>query len=270
MGTVRYTTVDGEVIAEKRAGVRRQYVPDSLGSTVALLDNSQAQTDTFQYWPYGEEAARVGTTATPFRFVGTLGYHQDGVRRSYVRARHLDTVAGRWMSEDPFLEKRHKLLSYVYVRNNPCTQVDYSGLWPTAYTPKCLICAGTALRGWWNSPWHFCNHKYMHCLTCCLLERLVGGNCAIAMQELQPDWGSGAGERNKERMEACGVGLSVACDKMSCSDGCLETYPWPTCPGGGSACKANSPCQQKWPDFLNNPEPAPISHQCKSNAFDAQ
>ena len=50
---VRYTVIDGEVVSEKRSGVERDYVPDPLGSTVALLDNTQAQTDTFAYWPYG-------------------------------------------------------------------------------------------------------------------------------------------------------------------------------------------------------------------------
>ena len=70
----RYTVVDGEIIAEKRNGVRRTYVPDPLGSTVALLDNTQAQTDTFSYWPYGEVSARTGTTGTPFQYVGTRGY----------------------------------------------------------------------------------------------------------------------------------------------------------------------------------------------------
>src|SRR5439155_19954488 len=97
MATVRYTSVNGEVIAEKRAGVRRLYVPDPLGSTVALLDNTQAQTDTFAYWPYGEERARTGTTPTPFRFVGTAGYYRDSSGRSYVQARTLDRLKGRWL-----------------------------------------------------------------------------------------------------------------------------------------------------------------------------
>ena len=87
MGTVRYTVVDGEIIGEKRDGVRRTYLPDPLGSTVALLDNTQAQTDTFSYWPYGEVSARTGTTATPFQHVGTLGYYRDSPTKSYVRAR---------------------------------------------------------------------------------------------------------------------------------------------------------------------------------------
>ena len=91
MPTVRYTTVNGEVIAEKRAGVRRLLVPDPLGSTVALLDNTQTQTDTVSYWPYGEERARTGTTATPFRFVGAAGYRRDSPSKTYVRARSLTT-----------------------------------------------------------------------------------------------------------------------------------------------------------------------------------
>ena len=85
---VRYTAIDGEVIAERRSGVRKEYVPDSLGSTVALLDGTQSQTDTFSYWPYGE-VSRTRTTATPFQFVGILGYYQDSASRSYVQARYL-------------------------------------------------------------------------------------------------------------------------------------------------------------------------------------
>src|SRR2546422_8596125 len=95
MGTVRYEVINGQVIAEKRDGVRRLYVPDPLGSTVALLDNTQAKTDTFSYWPYGEERARTGTTPTPFGFVGTRGYRQDTGSRTDVRARRLRRDRGR-------------------------------------------------------------------------------------------------------------------------------------------------------------------------------
>lgn len=52
MGVVNYTVVDGEVLSENRNGTKRDYVPDPLRSTVALLDSTQAQTDTFAYWPY--------------------------------------------------------------------------------------------------------------------------------------------------------------------------------------------------------------------------
>ena len=101
----RYTVIGGEVIAEKRGGARKLYVPDPLGSTVALLDSSQVQTDTFAYWPYGEEQSRTGTTPTPFRFVGTAGYYRDTSSKTYVRARYLDTEKTRWLTEDPLSQK---------------------------------------------------------------------------------------------------------------------------------------------------------------------
>src|SRR5207249_9527596 len=118
-----------EIIAEKRAGVRRLYVPSPLGSTVALLDNTQAKTDTFEYWPYGEERVRTGTTPTPFRFGGTSGYYRDTTARSYVRARHLDTSKGRWTTVDPIARAVRDAHTYAYARNRPATKVDPSGLW---------------------------------------------------------------------------------------------------------------------------------------------
>lgn len=80
--------------------MRSLYVPDPLGSTVALLDNTQTKTDTWVYWPYGEVKTRTGTNATAFQFVGTLGYYQDSATRAYVRARYLDTQKGRWLTEE--------------------------------------------------------------------------------------------------------------------------------------------------------------------------
>src|SRR5258707_11893077 len=98
---VVYTVVNGEVLSENRAGVKRDYVPDPLGDTVALLDNTQTQTDSITYWPYGEVRTRTGANATPFQFVGTLGYYRDSASRTYVRARTLRTDQGRWLTEDP-------------------------------------------------------------------------------------------------------------------------------------------------------------------------
>lgn len=126
----RYTVIDGEVIAEKRGGVRSLYVPDPLGSTVALLDNTQAQTDTISYWPYGENDVRTGGTATPFQFVGTDGYYRDGSNRTYVRARTLDTQQGRWLSRDPIGFALQDWNLYRYVSNAPISFSDPLGLSP--------------------------------------------------------------------------------------------------------------------------------------------
>ena len=149
MATVRYTVVDGEVIAEKRNGVRSTYVPDPLGSTVALLDNMQAKTDTFSYWPYGEERARTGSTQTPLRFAGTAGYRREPNGHTYVRARYLLSPLARWSSSDPIGlesgiairydvplglvladEYRRPGSPYGYADNSPVTLRDPSGLKP--------------------------------------------------------------------------------------------------------------------------------------------
>jgi hypothetical protein len=121
MGTVRYTVVHGEVIAEKRGGVRRSYVPDPLGSTVALLDTAQAQTDTFTYWPYGEVRTRTGTTATPLQFVGTLGYYRDSSGRAYVQVRTLRTDLGQWQTTSNLITSVHVLNVAQYASSNPET-----------------------------------------------------------------------------------------------------------------------------------------------------
>jgi RHS repeat-associated protein len=127
MPTTRYTVHNGRIVSENRNGIERDYVPDPLGSTVALLDSNQAKTDTFQYWPYGEERSRTGTTPTPFRFVGTQGYYRDSARRTYVRRRHLDTGKGRWLTSDP---SGVTLSAYIYADNDPGSQIDPTGLAP--------------------------------------------------------------------------------------------------------------------------------------------
>jgi RHS repeat-associated protein len=128
---VRYTVANGEIIAEKRNGVRRTYVPDPLGSTVALLDSNQQKTDTFSYWPYGEVKTRTGNTPTPFQYVGTLGYYRDSTGRTYVRARHYQQRYGRWMTTD---KKCPITQEYAYTSQNPVNLIDFTGNSPQFVT----------------------------------------------------------------------------------------------------------------------------------------
>lgn len=124
----RYTVVNGEVIAENRPGVRRFYVPDSGACTRALLDSSQSQTDTFQFWPYGESVSRSGTTPTPFQFGGSVGYYRDEPARNYVRARHFVPRVARWLTPEPQPSYADGSSYYAYVDNSPTTDTDPSGL----------------------------------------------------------------------------------------------------------------------------------------------
>lgn len=127
MGVVSYTVVNGEIIAEKRNGVRSLYSPDPLGSTVALFDATQTKTDTWVFWPYGEVKTRTGATGTPFQFVGTFGYYRDSSVKTYVRARYLDTAKGRWLTEDPIRFESGEFNMYAYCSECPTSVVDPSG-----------------------------------------------------------------------------------------------------------------------------------------------
>ena len=127
MGTVRYTVINGAVLSENRNATKRDYLPDPLGSTLALLDNTQTKTDTFAYWPYGEVASRTGTTPTPLQYVGNKSYYRDNASRTYVSARVLDTRATRWMTQDPIGFRGGDWNLYRYVWNNPTTHTDPTG-----------------------------------------------------------------------------------------------------------------------------------------------
>jgi RHS repeat-associated protein len=125
----RYTVIDGEVMSELRSGTKRDYVPNPSGSSVALLDGTSTKTDTFEYWPYGEIADRVGNTATPFQYIGIFGYYRDRNSADYVRARYLDKSRGSWITDDPVLVMRG---SYLYADTNPISERDTTGLDPTS------------------------------------------------------------------------------------------------------------------------------------------
>lgn len=79
------TTFSGEMVGEalidnttgSPVTVSRDYIPDDLGSVVALISGSASTSETFDYWPYGELKARTGSYNTPYLYCGTLGYYAD-------------------------------------------------------------------------------------------------------------------------------------------------------------------------------------------------
>ncbi|MGV3618605.1 MAG: RHS repeat domain-containing protein [Fimbriimonas sp.] len=125
MPVTSYLTLDGAIVSESRAGVRKDYLPDPLGSTIALLDDTQTKTDTWSYWPFGEIKTKTGTASTPFQFVGTFGYYEDDSGRTYVRARHYRPALGRWQTVDLLWPGQ---LPYGYVNSNPTSLTDPTGL----------------------------------------------------------------------------------------------------------------------------------------------
>lgn len=123
--SVVYSNFCGMITHENRGGTERAYMPDPLGSTAALLDNSQNKTDTWEYWPYGEVASRTGTNSTPFTFCGIWGYFKDlPDRLIYVRARFLRPDLALWATVDPLWPSQ---APFTYTSDAPVIFTDSSG-----------------------------------------------------------------------------------------------------------------------------------------------
>ncbi len=156
--SVRYLALGDELLGHFQSGTPHCYLPDGLGSVIALLDLQQQITDTFDYRPYGEERLRMGTAWIPFRFVGILGYYQDEANRIYVRARTLLPHWARWSSLDPLIITSVSGESgYAYTRGNPISLVDPSGLRGLVRTDfiNCNPAQQKAIGDAWND---LCKH----------------------------------------------------------------------------------------------------------------
>ena len=98
------------------------FLPDHLGSTVALTDVSGSVVETSRYEAFGQGA---GSALTRF---GYTGRERDGLTGLLqYRARWYDPGQGRFLSEDP-LGFAAGLNLYSYVRNDPLNSIDPFGL----------------------------------------------------------------------------------------------------------------------------------------------
>src|SRR5476649_2531057 len=115
--SVTYTTINGQIVYENRNGVQRHYVPDTQGSTIALMDSTRSVTDTYAYWPLGEIRSHTGSSVTPFTFIRTLGYYLQVLNNFiYVRARYLRQALARWQTADLLWPKEQP---YGYAHERP-------------------------------------------------------------------------------------------------------------------------------------------------------
>jgi len=115
--------VYGDLISQRRSSTSRWYHFDALGSTDRLTGADGSATDTYIYKAFGPLAASTGSTTNPFRYVGKLGYYDQGSGPLYVRARWLRPTTGSWLSVDPIPTKR----PYAYADGTPLSVVDPSG-----------------------------------------------------------------------------------------------------------------------------------------------
>ena len=159
MGVTSYLTVDGEILSETRSGVDSDYVPQPIGSTSALLNSSQTITDTFTWWPYGEQRSHSGSSITPFGCIGTHGYFcSNSNPYLYIRARYLDTRLTIWTTVDSYWPAQ---LQYNYSLSNPTSYIDPSG---EILTIKCALYSDyKRCHDLWQSCWREHMNRVQKC-----------------------------------------------------------------------------------------------------------
>jgi len=114
-------------IGEQEPDGWQYHLGDALGSVRQLTESIAEVSHSQSYEPYGSVRASDGSTVTSFQYAGE---HKDNTSLSFLRARYLHTVIGRFTSHDELLGDPFQPMSlhpWLYVQANPINLVDPSG-----------------------------------------------------------------------------------------------------------------------------------------------
>ncbi len=111
----------------------RALLPDALGSTVALGDNTGTLQTQYTYEPFGFASKTGAASTNSYKYTGR---EEDGTGLLYYRARYYHPRLQRFIAEDP-IGFRGGINLYAYVGNNPIKQTDPTGLGPISF----IICS---------------------------------------------------------------------------------------------------------------------------------
>ena len=107
---------------------RKFYHFDEMGNTTFLTDDDASITDTYAITPYGDIADHAGPTENPFTWQGQYGIIQESQGLYFMRQRHYDASASRFLSPDALTTPDPRSAEpYTYARGNPMFYVDPSG-----------------------------------------------------------------------------------------------------------------------------------------------
>jgi len=123
----------------------RYFALDHPGNVLGLMSSTGAVTATYDYRPFGAEAA--ANDGQPLRFMGRE--LDSGTGLYYVRNRWYDPALERFISEDP-IGLAGGLNTYSYVGNDPMNARDPSGLQAQAPAtlPPVVVCTKRFSWGW--------------------------------------------------------------------------------------------------------------------------
>ena len=122
----------------------RALLPDALGSTVALGDNTGTLQTQYTYEPFGYVTQSGQANSSSYKYTGR---EDDGSGLDYYRARYYHPRLQRFVAEDP-IGLEGGINYYAYSYNNPVIWKDPFGLlsWPDAEA------RGMTWDQWWNHP----------------------------------------------------------------------------------------------------------------------
>ena len=103
----------------------RTLLPDVLGSTVALGDNTGTLQTQYTYEPFGFTTQTGSASTNSYKYTGR---EDDDSGLMYYRARYYQPRFQRFISEDPLVFAGGNANIYLYVANNPIRWKDPSGL----------------------------------------------------------------------------------------------------------------------------------------------
>lgn len=129
---------DGELLyaIDAATGARHFYHFDENGNTVFLTDDTGALSDSYGITPYGEVVSHAGTFDNPFTWQGQYGVMQEGDGLYFMRARHYDASAARFLSPDPVIGTQPlQSEPYAYAGGNPLLYHDPLGNWWNPLAP---------------------------------------------------------------------------------------------------------------------------------------
>lgn len=115
-----------ETLSVRRGGTTSFFQPDGHGS-VARVVEAGASKASYDYDVFGRIIGRTGASSEFYAFQGREFNEESGLY--YFRARYYDPQTGRFISADP-IGLQGGVNLYAFVKNNPVTLNDPTGLFP--------------------------------------------------------------------------------------------------------------------------------------------
>jgi RHS repeat-associated protein len=127
------TTSGGGASAQSATSTVLWLLPDNLGTTRDVIDNSGALVNHIAYAAFGAITAITGASGQPLtqsatRYLYTQREFDFATHLNYHRARYYDPTSGRWLSEDPISFSAGDTNLQRYVANGPSNASDPNGL----------------------------------------------------------------------------------------------------------------------------------------------